>query len=223
MPVFMWNGWKSMNDSRQGVFVTGTDTGVGKTVAAAWLVRQWSGGYWKPVQSGLEGESDTQTVQRLAAVLPESLFQETFRLTAPLSPHESARRDGVSIGLEDFILPVGKRPLIVEGAGGVMVPLNGRELMVDLMVRLGLPVVLVARTALGTINHTLLSLEALRCRQLEVAGVILSGLPNAVNRAAIAYYGKVRILAEIPWLEPLTSAALDDVLPCDPWIQDFAS
>ncbi|MBF0342458.1 MAG: dethiobiotin synthase, partial [Magnetococcales bacterium] len=117
----------------------------------------------------------------------------------------------------DFTLPDSPlgRPVVVEGAGGVLVPLNGRDRMADLMVRLALPVVVVARTTLGTINHTLLTLEALRHRKLDVAGVILSGLPNGVNREAIERFGQVAILAEIPWLAPLTPEALADIAPRD--------
>ncbi|MBF0126443.1 MAG: dethiobiotin synthase [Magnetococcales bacterium] len=195
---------------KRGVFVTGSDTGVGKSVAAAWLVGLLAGAYWKPVQSGLEGESDTGMVRRLTGCVT---FPETFRLTHPLSPHEAARLDGLELRLEDFSLPATPHPLIVEGAGGVLVPLNGEAFMVDLMARLGLPVVLTARTALGTINHTLMSLECLRRRDLAVAGVILSGPPDPANREAIARFGAVPIIAEIPWLAPLTSATLAAV-PC---------
>ncbi|MEO5333442.1 MAG: dethiobiotin synthase [Magnetococcus sp. YQC-5] len=199
-----------------GLFVTGTDTGVGKTIAAAWLVQQFKLAYWKPIQSGLDGISDTAMIRSLTTVPDEQILPETWRLTAPLSPHEAARQDGVELHLEQFVLPVSSRPVIVEGAGGVMVPLNEREFMVDLMVRLTLPVVLTARTALGTINHTLMSLECLRRRGLEVSGVILSGPPNEVNRTAIARFGNVPILAEIPWLDPLTPANLAAVQPSDP-------
>ncbi|MEO5345736.1 MAG: dethiobiotin synthase [Magnetococcus sp. YQC-9] len=208
-----------MSDSGSGLFVTGTDTGVGKSVAAAWLVGRLGACYWKPVQSGLEEESDSRVVARLSGggrTLPER-----FRLNAPLSPHESARRDGITIRLEDFTLPdAGDACLIVEGAGGVLVPLNHRDRMVDLMVRLALPVVVVARTTLGTINHTLLTLEALRRRDLEILGVILCGEPNVVNRTAITDHGAVSIIAEIPRLDPLTPEALAAVVPWDPerWV-----
>ncbi|MBF0192473.1 MAG: dethiobiotin synthase [Magnetococcales bacterium] len=203
-----------MSECGPGVFVTGTDTGVGKSVAAAWLARRLNACYWKPVQSGLEDETDSMLVARLAAIGADRIWPETHRLHAPLSPHESARLDGVEIGLADFVWSEsGGRPVVVEGAGGVMVPLNGRDRMIDLMVRLALPVVVVARTALGTINHTLLTLEALRARRLEVAGVILSGLPNRVNREAIMGFGGVALLAEIPWLDPLTPDVLAAVSP----------
>lgn len=205
-----------MSEAVSGVFVTGSDTGVGKSVAAAWMVSRLSARYWKPVQSGLADESDSALVSRLSGAESGRVLPETWRLNAPLSPHESARLDGVEIRLTDFLPPpMGERPVVVEGAGGVLVPLNGRDKMIDLMVRLALPVVVVARTALGTINHTLLTLEALRRRDLEVVGVILSGPVNRVNREAIMGFGGVSLLAEIPWLDPLTPEALAAVSPWD--------
>jgi len=192
----------------RGVFVTGTDTGVGKTLAAACLVRAWTAHYWKPVQTGLADEAgDSATVATLADVPPERLIPPRHALLAPLAPQAAAVREGVTIALDDFALPAAA-PLVVEGAGGVLVPLTADALMVDLMVRLGLPVVVVARTALGTINHTLLTLEALRARRLSVAGIILSGPPDAGNRAAIESFGAVRVLAELPQLPRIDAEAV---------------
>jgi dethiobiotin synthetase/malonyl-CoA O-methyltransferase len=195
----------------RGLFVTGTDTGVGKTVVSALLMHALDGDYWKPVQSGLEGETDTQAVRRLTALPPERFHAPAYELRAPLSPHESARRDGVVILPDAFRLPRSTRRLIVEGAGGVLVPLNDTMLMADLMRKLGLPVVLVARTVLGTINHTLLSIEALRSRGIEIAGVALNGPPDAANRSAIERYGDVRIVLDLPLLEPLDAPLLATV------------
>lgn len=198
-------------DSSPGVFVTGTDTGVGKTVVAACLVRAWHAAYWKPVQTGLATEDgdDTATVVRLAGLPPARGHRPVHALQAPLSPHAAAAHEGVRIALDDFHLPAGPQPLVVEGAGGVLVPLNDDgDLMIDLIARLGLPVVLVARTTLGTINHTLLSLAALRARGIAVAGVILNGPPNPGNRDAIARFGAARVLAELPWVERIDPAAV---------------
>lgn len=195
--------------SPAGFFVTGTDTGVGKSVISAWLLHRWDGIYWKPVQSGAGfEESDTALVQRLSGFPEERFHPSVYTLALPRSPHEAARHEGVVIRMERLTLPVASRPWIVEGAGGIFVPLNETHFMLDLMVQLGLPVILVARTALGTINHTLLSLAALRSRGLVVAGVILNGAPDAENRRAIAQYGQVTILAEIPVLQPLDRAGL---------------
>lgn len=194
-----------------GIFVTGTDTDVGKTVAAAALVSALNGIYWKPVQSGTDDlpEGDTGTVAHLADLPPDRLLAPVHAYRAPLSPDQAAALEGAAIALEDFALPAGlPRPLVVEGAGGVLVPLNDRALVIDLMARLGLPVVVVARSGLGTINHTLLTLEALRARALRVAGVVLMGPPNPRNRAAIEHFGGVRVIGQIPPLAPLTPAAL---------------
>ena len=200
-----------------GFFVTGTDTDVGKTVAAAWVTLQLDGCYWKPVQSGLsEGRTDTEVVHALTGFAPARFLKSRYSLTEPLSPHEAARLDGVTIKLEDFWLPQIERPLIIEGAGGVLVPLNGEETMRDLMRHLGLPLIVVARSSLGTINHTLLTLEALRARDLPIAGVILNGVPNAANQAAIEKFGKVRILAALPRFSPLSTAALAETMPLIP-------
>jgi dethiobiotin synthase len=198
----------------QGFFVTGTDTGIGKSVVAAWLVRKLDGEYWKPVQSGLEDESDTALVQRLSGLPAQRFHAPGYELTAPLSPHESARLDGITIQLGAFRVPVPdpQHPLIVEGAGGLMVPLNDTGFMIDLIRIVALPVILVARTTLGTINHTLLSLEALRSRGLPVAGVILHGPVDCTyrqaNREAIIRYGHVGVIADVPWIDPLTPSAL---------------
>jgi malonyl-CoA O-methyltransferase len=193
----------------RGVFVTGTDTGVGKTVASACLVRAWQADYWKPAQTGLaEDPGDTATVATLAALQPHRLHPPCHQFAAPLSVEAAAELEAAEVALDDFHLPATQRPLVVEGAGGVLVPLAPGVLMVDLMARLGLPVVLVARTTLGTINHTLLSLAALRARGLSVAGVVLVGAPSPGNRSAIARHGDVPILLEIPPLNPLTPAAI---------------
>ncbi|HVI50832.1 MAG TPA: dethiobiotin synthase [Candidatus Sulfotelmatobacter sp.] len=184
--------------SARGIFVTGTDTDIGKTMVSAWLVKSWQADYWKPVQSGCLQDSDTDTVRQ---VNPQAVLHPPARLLkAPLSPHEAAALEGVSIRLADFHLPVTDNLLVVEGAGGALVPLNDHDLMTDLMAHLGLPVLVVARSGLGTINHTLLTLEALRSRGLAVAGVVLNGPLNAANRQAIEHYGRVRVLGELPRL-----------------------
>jgi dethiobiotin synthetase len=192
---------------RRGFVVTGTDTGVGKTVVAAGLGGHFRADYWKPIQAGLDEESDSDAVRRLtegrARVLPEG-----WRLTTPCSPHEAARIDGVRIDPAALALPAGDGPLIVEGAGGVLVPVNEQALMIDLFAAWGLPAVLVARTALGTINHSLLSLEALHARGIAVTGVIFSGDGNEASEAAIVGFGRCAHLGRLPPLDPLTPARL---------------
>lgn len=182
-----------------GVFVTGTDTDVGKTMVSAWLVRSWRADYWKPIQSGTDDCWDAEVIRKVA---PQAhIHPSAYALKAPLSPHEAARLEGVTIRGEMFRLPPTQRPLVVEGAGGALVPINDNEVMADVMVRLGLPVLVVARSGLGTINHTLLTLEALRHRGLTVAGVILNGPPNPANRRAIEQFGKIPVIAELPPLD----------------------
>lgn len=187
--------------------ITGTDTDVGKTVFAAGLAAHLGARYWKPVQAGLAGETDSETVARLsggrAKILPEA-----YRLATPCSPHEAARIDGVTIDAVRLSLPAGEGPLIIEGAGGVLVPFAEGLLAVDLFVLWSLPVVLVARTALGTINHSLLSLEALRARKIAVHGIVFSGEANPASEEAITRIGAVRHLGRLPWLDPLTPDTL---------------
>ena len=160
-----------------GFFVTGTDTGVGKTVLSALLVAALDAVYWKPVQTGAVEGTDRESVRAWAASPEEQLLPERYCFDPPVSPHLAAREAGVRIALDSFEFPEARanRTWIVEGAGGVMVPLNERDLMRDLMRRLGLPVVVAARTALGTINHTLLTLAALRDAHLSIRGVVLIG------------------------------------------------
>ncbi len=194
---------------RAGVFVTGTDTGIGKTVVSACLVQRWRADYWKPLQTGLADEpGDSQTVAYLAGVPGHRMFAPRHAFQAPLSPEAAAAAEGASVALADLSLPDGQAPIVVEGAGGVLVPLGGGALMADLMVQLGLPVLVVARTMLGTINHSLLSLEALRARGLVVWGVVMVGPDEPGNAEAIARLGRVEILARLGPLPELTPAAI---------------
>jgi dethiobiotin synthase len=194
----------------QRYFITGTDTGVGKTVLSALLCAALDAAYWKPIQTGTEIDSDSRTVQDLAGLPAEKIFPEAYRFTLAVSPHRAARQAGVRIDLAKIKVPVSAvdAPLIVEGAGGVLVPLNEKDLMVDLMRQLGLPVLLAARSSLGTINHATLSLAALRNAGVNVAGVVMIGAPNAENREAIEEYGKVRVVGEIPWLAEMNRDVL---------------
>jgi dethiobiotin synthetase len=188
--------------------VTGTDTGIGKTVFAAALTDVLAGCYWKPVQSGLDGETDSETVMRLGRIGSERILPEAYRLATPASPHLSARIDGVTIRPESLSPPPVDAPLVIEGAGGLMVPLVGRTVFADVFARWQLPVILCARTGLGTINHTLLSLEALRCRSIPVLGVAFIGDEQADTEDIIAELGHVRVLGRLPRLDQLTPDAL---------------
>jgi dethiobiotin synthetase len=196
-----------------GFFVTGTDTNVGKTVLSALLVGALDALYWKPIQTGATEGTDRELVREWAGVTADRLWPERYIFDPPVSPHLAAREASVRIDLDSFDLPRAPdgRTWIVEGAGGVMVPLNERDLMRDLMRRLRLPVIIAARTALGTINHTLLTLAALRGADLQVRGVVLIGEENIENRRAIEDYGDVRVIGHIPVLGRIHRAALLEV------------
>ncbi len=194
---------------RQRIFVVaGTDTGVGKTVLSAALVDALGAAYWKPVQAGLDGETDAQTVARLAGLDASRVVSTIHDLAMPASPHIAAAHEGVDIRQRRLGLPEVKAPLVIETAGGVMVPLSSRLLQIDLMAYWQRPVVLVARTSLGTINHTLLSLEALRRRRVPVLGVAFVGEEEAEVEASISILGGVRRLGRLPRLDPLTGDTL---------------
>lgn len=190
------------------IVVTGTDTGIGKTVFSAGLVGLLGAAYWKPIQSGLDGETDSVIVGRLAGLSPERIVPEAYRLSQPLSPHRAAELDGVSIDPDSLALPRTDRPLVVEGAGGLMVPLTRTRLLIDVFVRWRAPVVLCARTALGTINHTLLSIEALRRREIPLLGIAFIGDEMSDTERTIADLSAARVLGRLPRLAPLTPEAL---------------
>ena len=189
------------------VIVTGTDTGVGKTVFAAALAGALDAHYWKPIQAGTE-ECDRDLVADLAGLPPERLLPEAYRLATPCSPHRAAEIDGVSIDPERLALPSVPGPLVVEGAGGVLVPVTRSLLYADVFAGWGAPAVIVARTTLGTINHSLLSIEALRMRGVALLGVAFVGEANEDSEATIAAMGKVRRLGRLPLLPRLDRATL---------------
>jgi len=188
--------------------VCGTDTDVGKTLVSAWLVQGLGARYWKPVQSGLEDGGDSATVQRLLNLPPDRLLPEAYRLQTPVSPHWAAEIDGVTIEPQRLALPLGDGPLVVETAGGLLVPLSRQWLQIEQLQRWGLPVLLVARSGLGTLNHTLLSLEALRARAIPVLGLVLNGAPHADNPRTLEEIGAVPVLAQLPPLAAPAAALL---------------
>lgn len=189
--------------------VTGTDTDIGKTVVCAGLVDLLDAAYWKPIQAGLRGETDSEVVKRLAELPDDRIVPERYRLETPASPHLAAELDRLHIDATTLNVPgTGDCPLVIEGAGGLMVPLSRDELYIDVFARWQLPVVLCARTALGTINHSLLSLEALRNRKIEVLGIAFVGDENVDTESTICKIGQVRRLGRLPRLAPLTADAL---------------
>jgi dethiobiotin synthetase len=195
--------------------VTGTDTDIGKTVFAAGLAQMLGARYWKPVQAGIPG--DSETVANLAGV---DIAPEAYRLKLAASPHQAAAQEGIVIDPQSLIPPDG--PVVIEGAGGLMVPLTRTTLFLDVFARWQLPLILCARTRLGTINHTLLSLEAIRTRNIPLLGIAFLGAPNPESEAIIAELGKVKALGRLPVMEPLTPERLKATFAANFSRRDFA-
>jgi dethiobiotin synthetase len=191
-----------------GFIVTGTDTGIGKTVFSAALVSALDGYYWKPIQAGLEGETDSDAVRRLSRLPHERILPEAYRLRMPASPHIAAAREGIALEASYLTLPVCAGPLVIEGAGGLLVPLSDDLLQIDLFAAWELPVILCARTALGTINHTLLSLEALDKRQIRVHGIAFIGSAAEEVESTIVAFGCAPRLGRLPFIDALDATHL---------------
>ncbi|MGB5076899.1 MAG: dethiobiotin synthase, partial [Sphingorhabdus sp.] len=191
-----------------GFVITGTDTDVGKTIFAAALVGALNGFYWKAVQAGLADGSDRETVAQLSGLPAAHILNEAYRLTTPCSPHRAAEIDGAMIEAEQLNLPRVDGPLVVEGAGGVLVPLSRGNLSADQFVTWQLPVIIVARTALGTINHSLLSIEALRNRGVAIHGIAFVGDAQVDSENIICEIGPVRRLGRLPILPELNAQSL---------------
>lgn len=203
------------------IIVTGTGTGIGKTIFAAALAAALDATYWKPVQSGLDGPfSDSETVRSLGV---RQVWPEAYRLTEPLSPHRAAELDGVTIDPDRLAPPDLPGPLVIEGSGGLLVPVTRTLLLADLFARWCAPAVLVAGTGLGTINHSLLSIEALRARAIPILGIAFVGDANEDNEATICAFSGVTRLGRLPRLEPLDAAGLAAAFAGHFRIEDFAA
>ena len=185
------------------MIVTGSDTNVGKTVVAAWLLHHRFGAYWKAIQCGRDegGADDSFHVASLGGTIAAP---PAYDFALARSPHEAAAAEGVTIELDQLTPPNCEAPLIIEGAGGVMVPLNDSQFMIDAFVSWQASAIVVARTALGTINHTCLTLQALRLHGIEVAGVVLVGDSDDENARAIEHYGDVSVVGHLPFHQPLS-------------------
>lgn len=199
---------------RHSLFITGTDTGIGKTIVSAILVKALSGTYWKPIQSGIEEDTEFSTdsiaVKELTKLSKEHFLPERHLLKAPLSPHLSSRMENLEIELADFELPVTRRyPLIIEGAGGVLVPINKKDLILDLIEKLACPVLIVAKSGLGTINHSLMTIATLKTRKIPIIGLVLNGPRNLENEKAIEHFGKLPVLGHLDKIDLTDPASLD--------------
>lgn len=186
---------------KKGVFVSGIGTEIGKTLVSAILTKALEADYWKPIQSGDLDHTDSMKVMHLSQVTPERFHTEGFRLQTPASPHYSAAIDEVRIDLHAFTLPETDNFLIVEGAGGLLVPLNEEHTILDLIEHLGLPVVLVSQHYLGSINHTLLSLNCLKERGIPLAGLIFNGPKTPSTSSIIESMSGHKALFHLPQFE----------------------
>jgi dethiobiotin synthetase len=198
--------------------VTGTDTGLGKTVFAAALTAALKGVYFKPVQAGLDGKTDTQIVARLSG---RPTLLESYRLKLAASPHKAAAKERIRIDPARLVLPKTRAPLIVEGAGGLLVPLTGDSLFIDVFARWKAPLILCARTSLGTINHTLLSLEAIRKRKIPLLGIAFIGEANEDSERIITKLGKAKRLGRLETIKTLNAKNLAKAFAAGFSVKDF--
>lgn len=193
-------------------WITGTDTDVGKSVVSAMLVSSMESSYWKPVQSGTLSGTDTEFVKHVSGLANDHFIPEVYKTTQPLSPHLSAKIDGISINLDTFHEPdssvIKNGILVMEGAGGVLVPLNSDKFVIDLIKQIYAPVIVVCRSALGTINHSLTTIEALRSRGIPIKGFIMNGPKNVENECAVRDYGQIDHLGSIPRLDKVDRKTL---------------
>ncbi len=194
---------------KRPIFITGIGTGIGKTIVSAVLVEKLLADYWKPVQSGDLENSDTLLVKSLISNVETVFHKESYRLSQPFSPHLSAALDGICIDMNKIILPVTENQLIIEGAGGLMVPLNEKDLMIDLIEKLEAEVILVSKNYLGSINHTLLSAEILKSRNIPVSRLIFCGEPNQSSEEVIYAQTGIEIL-RIPHFEILNKDTIHE-------------
>lgn len=188
------------------IFISGTDTDVGKTIISSWICLHTAAAYFKPIQTGSLKDTDSAKVYELSSSV---IYPEIFIYQKPVAPYLAAKLEKKQIDINKIKIPTNDN-LIIEGAGGLLVPINNNYLMIDLIKKLKLPVILVAKSVLGTINHTLLSLEALRKRKIPILGIILNGTINNDNKLAIEHYGNTNVLAEFPYLNKVDTNTLKD-------------
>ena len=196
------------------LFVTGIGTHVGKTVISAILTQKLQADYWKPIQAGDLNNTDSMKVSQWVDNTISTIHPEAYRLTQPMSPHTAAERDGININLKDIISAETTRNLIIEGAGGLMVPLNKNDLVVDMISHFQAEAVLVSRHYLGSINHTILSIEALRSRNIAIAGIIFNGDENRDTESIIEAISTVPILGRIPEIDNLNQHTINHAIKC---------
>jgi dethiobiotin synthetase len=191
-------------------FITGIGTGIGKTIVSAIITEKLQADYWKPIQSGDLDQSDSMKIQSLISNNKTVIHPEAFKLTQPLSPHLSAKLDDIVLSIQKLETPLTTNALIIEGAGGLMVPLNDQELMIDYIESLEVEVILVSQNYLGSINHTLLSIAALQSKGIAVKGIIFNGNPNEESQRYIEQYSHIKILGYVPELQTITKESISE-------------
>jgi dethiobiotin synthetase len=178
------------------LFITGISTDVGKTIASAIITEALEADYWKPVQAGDLDNSDSHKIQNYISNEKSVIHENSYKLNTPASPHLAAKLDGITIDLKNIIEPKTKNHLVVEGAGGVLVPLNSSDFVIDL-VQPDYKIIIVSRHYLGSINHTLLTIEAIKNRGLTIAGIIFNGNENKATESLILNYSKLKFIGRI--------------------------
>ncbi len=196
-------------DSIFKFIICGTDTDIGKTLISSFFVRGLNSFYWKPIQSGIESQTDSQTVERLTKVSREKIIKEAYVFTKPLSPHWASEIDQKTINFDMLRLPEVKGSLIVETAGGLMVPITRNFLQIDQIKQWGLPVILVCKSSLGTLNHTLLSIEALKRRNIEILGLVVNGEKHLDNPKTLVEFSGIPLITEFPYIKKIDSNNFD--------------
>ena len=189
--------------------ICGTDTDIGKTLISSFFVKGLDSFYWKPIQSGIESQTDSQTVEKLAQVSKEKIIKEAYVFTKPLSPHWAAEIDQKAINFDKLRLPKVQGSLIIETAGGLMVPITRNFLQIDQIKQWNLPVILVCKSSLGTLNHTLLSIEALTRRNIEILGLVVNGKKHLDNPKTLVDFSGIPLIAEFPYIKKMDSNNLD--------------
>ena len=196
-------------EKKMKFIICGTDTDIGKTLISSFFVRGLNSFYWKPIQSGIESQTDSQTIEKLTQINKEKIIDEAYVFTQPLSPHWAAEIDKKHINFKMLKLPKVNGDLIVETAGGLMVPITRRFLQIDQIKKWNLPVILVCKSSLGTLNHTLLSIEALKKRNINIIGIVVNGKKHLDNPKTIFEFSGIPIIAEFPYIQKIDSNILD--------------
>lgn len=196
----------------KNIVIAGTDTNIGKTICSALLMSVLKGTYFKPIQSGSKEDNDTNTVKKISELDDTHFLKEKYILKEPLSPHQAAELENIIIEENQLILPnkIPYKPLIIELAGGLMVPINRQTLFIDIIKKWDAKVILCVRTSLGTINHALLSIEALKTRNIDIMGIVFIGEENIDNKKTIIDFSDVRNLGSIPGLDKINRVTLID-------------